>query len=49
MSGLVQLAGLGLVVVGCWLLAPWVGVLVLGVLLVIVGVLLEQREREHAG
>ena len=46
MSSFVQAAGLVCVTVGCWLLAVWLGLVVGGVLLLSVGIALEQRERK---
>jgi len=43
MSTLLQLAGLGAVVVGAALIAPAAGLIVGGVLLVLIGVALEPR------
>ncbi len=48
MSSFLQGCGLVLLVVGAWMLAPWVGVAVAGSLLLLVGVALEQRERKSA-
>ena len=41
---LIQIAGCAVVAVGCWLLAPWLGVLIAGAALLAVGIALEPKK-----
>lgn len=46
LSSVVELAGIGLVVAGAWLFAPWLGLIVAGFALVLAGLMLDPPRRE---
>ena len=47
-ASVLQVLGLVVLAVGCWMLAPWFGVIVAGVSLVALGVALELDRRRNA-
>ena len=46
MATLLQLAGLVVATAGCWILAPWLGLLIAGLALTGIGLLIEFDERK---
>ncbi|AMQ66946.1 hypothetical protein SEA_CRACKLEWINK_10 [Mycobacterium phage Cracklewink] len=45
-SGALQLAGVAAITYGCWLLAPWLGLIIGGVLVLLVGMALDPPARK---
>ncbi|QBP29667.1 hypothetical protein SEA_TYPHA_10 [Mycobacterium phage Typha] len=45
-SAAIQLAGVVAIMAGCWVLAPWLGLVVGGLLLVVVGLAIDPPARK---
>lgn len=43
-----ELAGIAAIVLGCWVIAPWLGLIVGGLLMILIGVALDPPTRGRA-